>query len=144
MEFQHLFRSIQKRWWVIIICVIVALNLSLFNSYYLTEPRYEASALFIVSPNIDNIESDKDFVDSLEALDKRSIIATYAEVINSRQVFNAAQEHYENYRDQGMLPATYEVVYAHAFSPTRQDPVQDGSQVASFPLNQLQRRDKPL
>ena len=62
--------------------------------------------------------------------------------LSSRQVFNLAQAHYESYREQGLLPATYEVVYAHAFSPTPHDPAQDGSQVASFPLHQLQRRDK--
>ena len=63
--------------------------------------------------------------------------------LSSRQLFRRAQENYETYRQNGLLPATYEVVYAHAFSPTRHDPLQDGSKVASFPLNQLQRRDKP-
>jgi diguanylate cyclase (GGDEF)-like protein len=56
-------------------------------SYYVTKPTYEAIARFIVSPNIQNIES-RDLVNSLEALDKRSIISTYAEVLNSREIIN--------------------------------------------------------
>jgi capsular polysaccharide biosynthesis protein len=65
----------------------VAVNFSLVYSYYLTRPTYEAVARFIVSPNIQNIES-RDLINSLEALDKRSIISTYAEVLNSREIVN--------------------------------------------------------
>lgn len=61
--------------------------------------------------------------------------------LSSRKLFREAEQQYETFRSNGMLPATYEVVYAHAFSPTDRDPLQDGSQVASFPLNQLRRRD---
>ena len=63
------------------------MNLSLVYSYYLTKPTYEAVARFIVSPNLQNIES-RDLVNSLEALDKRSIISTYAEVFNSREIIS--------------------------------------------------------
>jgi len=90
MEIQYFFRMLQRKWWVIAATIIVAVNLSLFNSYYLVEPRYEAVASFIVSPNVQSIETGKDVVSSLEALDKRSILATYAEIINSRQVFDEA------------------------------------------------------
>jgi capsular polysaccharide biosynthesis protein len=52
---------------------------------------YEAVARFIVSPNIQNTES-RDMVNSLEALDKRSIISTYAEVLNSHQIIDSTME----------------------------------------------------
>jgi len=87
MEMRFYLRIIRKGWWLILITALVALNLSLVYSYYLTRPTYEAVARFIVSPNIQNIES-KDLVNSLEALDKRSIISTYAEVLNSREIIN--------------------------------------------------------
>lgn len=60
--------------------------------------------------------------------------------LSTRKLFQDAEQAYEAYRQNGELPATYEVVYGHAFSPTRKDPLQDGSQVASFPLDQLTRR----
>lgn len=72
---------------MILIAALVAVNLSLVYSYYLTRPTYEAVARFIVSPNIQNIASG-DLINSLEALDKRSIISTYAEVLNSREIIN--------------------------------------------------------
>ena len=60
--------------------------------------------------------------------------------LSTRKLFDAAESAYETHRHNGELPATYEVVYAHAFSPNRKDPLQDGSQVASFPLDKLSRR----
>jgi len=85
MEMRFYLRIIRRGWWLILITALVAVNFSLIYSYYLTQPTYEAVARFIVSPNIQNIES-RDLVNSLEALDKRSIISTYAEVLNSREV----------------------------------------------------------
>src|SRR5512144_2730110 len=85
MEMRFYLRIIKRGWWLILIAAMVAVNFSLIYSYYLTTPTYEAVARFIVSPNIQNIES-RDLVNSLEALDKRSIISTYAEVLNSQEI----------------------------------------------------------
>jgi diguanylate cyclase (GGDEF)-like protein len=87
MEMRFYLRIIRSGWWLILIAALVAVNLSLVYSYYLTRPTYEAIARFIVSPNLENIES-RDLVNSLEALDKRSIISTYAEVLNSREIIS--------------------------------------------------------
>ncbi|HSL41894.1 MAG TPA: diguanylate cyclase [Anaerolineales bacterium] len=87
MEMRYYLRIIRRGWWLILIAALVAVNLSLVYSYYLTRPTYEAVARFIVSPNIQNIES-RDLINSLEALDKRSIISTYAEVLNSRDIID--------------------------------------------------------
>jgi diguanylate cyclase (GGDEF)-like protein len=87
MEMRFYLRIIRRGWWLILIAALVAVNLSLVYSYYLTRPTYEAVARFIVSPNLQNIES-RDLVNSLEALDRRSIISTYAEVLNSREIIN--------------------------------------------------------
>ena len=87
MEMRFYLRIIRRGWWLILIAALVAVNLSLVYSYYLTRPTYEAAARFIVTPNLQNIASG-DLINSLEALDKRSIISTYAEVLNSREVIN--------------------------------------------------------
>jgi len=87
MEMRFYLRIIRRGWWLILIAALVAVNFSLVYSYYLTTPTYEAVARFIVSPNIQNTES-RDMVNSLEALDKRSIISTYAEVLNSREIID--------------------------------------------------------
>src|SRR5688572_10247412 len=87
MEMRFYLRIIRRGWWLILIAALVAVNLSLVYSYYLTQPTYEAFARFIVSPDIQNIASG-DLINSLEALDRRSIVSTYAEVLNSREIIN--------------------------------------------------------
>ncbi|MBI4694206.1 MAG: malonyl-ACP O-methyltransferase BioC [Gammaproteobacteria bacterium] len=47
---------------------------------------------------------------------------------------------YERFRTDDRLPATYEVVYGHAWAPHAQTRPQDGSTVATFPLRDLKRR----
>lgn len=48
--------------------------------------------------------------------------------------------HYERRRRDGVIPATYEVVYGHAWAPRPGTRPQDGSTVATFPLSRLGRR----
>lgn len=60
--------------------------------------------------------------------------------MSARRTFEALQVAYEACRRDGVLPATYEVVYGHAFKPTQRARPQDGSTVASFPLRDLRRR----
>lgn len=91
MEIRFYFKIIQRGWWIILVSTLVAINVSLVYSYYFTTPMYEAVARFIVSPNMQNTES-RDLVNSLEALDKRSIISTYAEVLNSHQIIESTME----------------------------------------------------
>ncbi|MBE0683512.1 MAG: diguanylate cyclase [Anaerolineales bacterium] len=88
MEIRFYLRTIQRSWWMIVVSILVAVNLSLVYSYFITTPLYESTARFIISPNLEYVEG-RDLVNSLEALDKRSIITTYAEVITSPQIFNS-------------------------------------------------------
>ena len=44
---------------------------------------------------------------------------------------------YERFRCDGVLPATFEVVYGHAWVPEAGVRAQDGSTVAAFPIEQL-------
>ena len=89
MEMRYYLRIIQRGWWLIVISVLAAVNFSLIYSYYIATPMYESVARFIVSPNFQSVASG-DLVNSLVALDKRSIISTYAEVLNSEQVVGNA------------------------------------------------------
>lgn len=89
MEIRYYLRIVQRGWWLILASALVAVNLSLAYSYYVAEPRYESYARFIISPNLSFVDG-RDVVNSIEALDKRSIITTYAEVINSPQIINKA------------------------------------------------------
>lgn len=85
MEIRHYLKMLQKGWWIVLLTVLVAVNVAFIMAYF-TEPVYIASAKFIVSPN-PSVIAEYDVVNSLEALDKRSTVATYGEFLNSRRVY---------------------------------------------------------
>jgi malonyl-CoA O-methyltransferase len=49
---------------------------------------------------------------------------------------------YEQFRREGVIPASYEIVYGHAWAPEPGQRPQDGSTVASFPIANLRRRQR--
>ncbi len=86
MELRHYFRMLRAGWWIIALTTLAALSIALATAYNAT-PMYRASARLILRPNITAIGSNN-LVDSIGTLDKRSIVATYAEVISSNRMFN--------------------------------------------------------
>jgi len=92
MEIRYYLRIMKRGWWLILLSILIAVNSSLVYSYFIATPMYEASARFIVSPNLENFEVSKDLANSLATLDKRSIVTTYAEIINSNQIFEGNLE----------------------------------------------------
>ena len=58
--------------------------------------------------------------------------------LTGRAHYRRAVEAYEAYRDNGLLPATYEVIYAHAWAPDPGQPRRGrGGEIASFPIERL-------
>lgn len=90
MEIKLYLQMLRKGWWIVVLTALVAVNIALAVSYF-SEPTYLSSAKFVVSPN-PNIVAGDEVVNSLEALDKRSIVATYAEFLNSRRFHRDAFE----------------------------------------------------
>lgn len=104
MELKIYLQMLQRSWWIVLLTALSALAIALAAVFYAT-PIFRASARFVVSPNLTAFgEDDTNILRSLEALDKRSIIATYAEVLNSERVFQATlqaleltEEEFSNY-----------------------------------------------
>jgi capsular polysaccharide biosynthesis protein len=85
------YQALLKRfWWVVALATLGALSVSLFISY-VTKPNFETRARFLVSPG-QFLEDDRDMIDSLDTLDKRSTVATYAAVMGSTSIMDAATE----------------------------------------------------
>jgi diguanylate cyclase (GGDEF)-like protein len=82
-------KNIHRGWWIIALSTLVALNVALISNYRAT-PMYRAETQLIVTPNREVIGNDRDVVNSLDTLDKRSVINTWAEMINSRILFEEA------------------------------------------------------
>ncbi|GAB4535845.1 MAG: hypothetical protein Fur0018_26330 [Anaerolineales bacterium] len=85
MELRLYLRMLRNGWWLIVLTAIVATNAALIADYLAT-PMYQTSARFVVSPSPDTISS-RDAVNSLATLDKRSIVSTYAEFLNSQRIY---------------------------------------------------------
>jgi uncharacterized protein involved in exopolysaccharide biosynthesis len=84
MEIRLYFQMLLRGWWVILLVALVAVAMSLGISYTAV-PQYQSAARFIVSPNA-SLGSGRDVVNSLDTLDRRSIVSTYAEVMNSNRI----------------------------------------------------------
>lgn len=73
----------------------------------------------------------------------RAIGATNADhertrTLTGKMRLQRAADAYESFRENGQLPATYEVVYAQAWAPDAGQPRRSGNlDIASFPINQL-------
>jgi len=59
--------------------------------------------------------------------------------LTGRAHYRRAIEAYETFRADGVLPATYEVIYAHAWAPDPGQPRRrrGGGEIASFPIERL-------
>lgn len=84
MEIKLYIQMLQKGWWLIVLTTLVAMISSLTISYF-SIPQYQSTARFIITPNA-SIGSGPDVVDSLDTLDNRSIVTTYAEIMNSQRI----------------------------------------------------------
>lgn len=91
MEINIYLRTLQRGWWIIVLLALAAMNFSLLVSYF-TPPVYETSSRFVVSPNAAVYSNSWDIVDSLDTLDRRSIINTYKELLASPAVYGTNPE----------------------------------------------------
>ena len=90
MQLRHYVGMIIRGWWIIALASLSGLMLALVAAYN-EEPRYRTSTRLIVSPNATLINSGQ-FIYSLDTLDKRSIVTTYSEVLNSNRLFESTGE----------------------------------------------------
>ena len=90
MEIKLYFRMLQKNWWLILLTAMTALTVSLAISYAAV-PQYRSVARFIIIPS-STLTSGADVVRSLDTLDRRSVVATYAEVMNSSRILDGSAD----------------------------------------------------
>ena len=88
MEAKLYFHMLRRSWWIIVITMLAAVIASLVVSY-VTPPTYQATSRFIVSPNPSLLTGgSNNMLNSLSTLDKRSIVTTYAEILNSQRIYS--------------------------------------------------------
>jgi len=87
MEIKYYLRTLIRGWWLILLTMLITLEVAM-GLDYLAIPIYRASARFAISPNISQMSSSSDVLNSLDTLDKRSVVTTYAEFLNSDRLYN--------------------------------------------------------
>lgn len=88
MEIRLYMQMIRRGWWIIAITALVALAFSLSLSYFAV-PQYQATARFLISPSA-SLTSASNVVDSLNTLDRASVVSTYAEIMGSQRIYSDA------------------------------------------------------
>lgn len=83
-ELLDVLRMLRDGWWIIALTTLAAIAMALL-SVYLATPLYEASAQFILAPN--ETLTGTQAVYGLESLNKRSIVTTYAELLDSSRIY---------------------------------------------------------
>jgi len=79
-----------------------------------------------------------DLMRELKALGATNADARRARGLTGKSRYRHALEAYEPFRRDGVLPATYEVISAHAFGPDVGQPRRgQGGEIASFPVEKL-------
>lgn len=86
MEIKMYLRMLQRGWWLVVLCSLVAMAVSLTIGF-ISKPVYAATARYVVSPDAAVSQGASDVLNSINTLDKRSIVTTYAAVLNSDTIF---------------------------------------------------------
>jgi malonyl-CoA O-methyltransferase len=81
-----------------------------------------------------------DLMRDLKLLGAHNVTADRVRGLTGRRRMEAMRAAYERFRSAGRLPATYEVVYGHAWAPVQRQ-VEPG--VTEVPLSVLSRRQTP-
>ncbi|MEJ2487739.1 MAG: diguanylate cyclase, partial [Anaerolineales bacterium] len=93
-ELRIYFKMLTRGWWIIVLTTLIGLNVSLTASYFST-PVYRSSAKFIITPNNAVFTEQFDMIESLDTLDRRSIVTTYSEVFRSANIYQNALAMFE-------------------------------------------------
>ncbi len=85
MELKIYFRMIKKNWWVILLVTFIAVNATMVLSLVATK-KYQLTAKYVVTPSLDLFDSDQ-YIDSMTALESRTIVSTYTELLNTDNLY---------------------------------------------------------
>lgn len=98
------------------------------------DPVMDSETITVTYPDARKLMRD------LKAIGAHNASVGRARGLTGRARFGRVLENYERYRCDGLLPATWEVVYGHALSPEEGQPRRTaGGQEASFSVDNLRR-----
>lgn len=81
MDFSTLVQILRRSWWIFILVLLAVIGFTAYFTYT-RPPLYRATASFVVWPEKSSLDSEV-FFRSLNTLERRSFIATYAKILSS-------------------------------------------------------------
>jgi malonyl-CoA O-methyltransferase len=94
----------------------------------LAEPVMDAERFTLTYPNVFKLMRD------LKAIGAHNVTLQRAKGLTGKHTFKRVESAYEQFRQQGVLPASYDVVYGHAWAPLQTQPG-----VASVSLDKIHK-----
>jgi capsular polysaccharide biosynthesis protein len=90
MNFLTFIQILGRSWWIIGLTLVVGLGSTAYFTHRQT-PIYQATTTVVIGPS-EKLAKIGEIVDSLNTLDRRSVVATYAKIPTSRTVRDRARE----------------------------------------------------
>ncbi|HUO85874.1 MAG TPA: Wzz/FepE/Etk N-terminal domain-containing protein [Thermoanaerobaculia bacterium] len=87
-ESRVVLRALARGWWIVLLALVVALAVAAWLTGR-ERPTYSAEALMVVVPSTE-VEDTDDLLDSIEALERRTVVATFARLPRSPQILDDA------------------------------------------------------
>jgi uncharacterized protein involved in exopolysaccharide biosynthesis len=81
---------LQRYWWIILLAFSIGFGSAAFFAER-RAPTYRATTTLVVGPN-ENLKTTREVIDSLNTLDRRSVVATFARLPPSRTVRQRAEQ----------------------------------------------------
>jgi malonyl-CoA O-methyltransferase len=86
----------------------------------------------------------KSLMHDLKSLGAHNVTRGRRQTLTGKGRIKALMDAYESYRRDGVLPASYEVVYGHAWAGTQKSQVHGPAHEARIPLSQLRDRSRSV
>ncbi len=87
---QELLVQCLKRWWIFVLCVLIAASASFLVAWKFITPTYRAT--FSVYVNNNRTAEEIDYVSSADVSAAKSLVNTYVSIATSRRVLDAAAD----------------------------------------------------
>lgn len=88
VQFKFYLNILRRGWWIVLLTLVTAVAIALIAAS-LSPKVFRTTARYVVSPNAD-LTDQTDLLRSLDTLDRRSVITTYAEVFASPRIRSEA------------------------------------------------------
>lgn len=113
-----------QRWWLVLLIVLASIAIAAWLTAH-QQPLYRASSSLVVAPNT-SLEDPNHILRSLETLERRTVVATLADIPTSAKALTLAAEYlatdestFQGYRVRGSVKPQTNIIRIEVTGPNR-------------------------